>query len=381
MNCELRDAEKGDRAAILELMPRLADFEVPLARSSQQLWEGDAEMLLAHLAGERSDCVARVALGKAGDLLGFALVSLREELLSRRPSAHLEALAIARSAEGQGVGRALLADAEQQAMKRGAKSLTLHVFAANRRARRLYDAAGFSGELMRYAKFFPGSPEAARLATLPTEAEELLTFWFGGERAPQREPGAVIAQRQAKLWWQKDTVVDRAVRRRFEPSLLAAERGELADWRASARSHLALILLFDQVPRNIYRGSPRSFAFDARARSLCREGVASRVDEQLQPIERLFFYLPLEHSEELADQRSCLELMTQLADEVKAAPGALAPHGEKSQAEVFDGFVDFARRHLAVIERFGRFPHRNEILGRESTAEENEFLTRPDSSF
>lgn len=388
MKYEIRDAHADDWPGILELMPRLAAFEVPTRRLSEQLWRGDAAMFRAHLTGERDDCLGRVAVDEEGEVIGMSLVSLRKELLSSRPSAHLEALAIAEAAQGRGVGNALLADSEAEAGRRGAESMTLHVFAQNRRARRLYEAAGFDGELLRYVKFFPGSPEHDRATPLPDEAEELLTFWFGGERAPQREAASAIADRQAKLWWQKDDAVDREVRRRFEPSLLAAAEGELAHWALSARGHLALILLFDQVPRNIYRDSPRAFAFDERARRLCWEGLAEGVDKRLQPIERLFFYLPLEHSEDLEDQQRCLALMEELARQVADArvprTASASTDGEEEDeavARTFRGFVDFAKRHLEIIERFGRFPHRNEVLGRDSSAEEKAFLEQPNSSF
>ena len=148
----LRDATLADLPALLALMPRLADFDLPPARSREELWRGDAELLSAHLRGEVADRLARVAVSGDGALLGLTLVSLRPEALSGEASAHLEVILVAPSAEGTGLGRRLLTDAEQQAASHGARSMTLHVFARNTRARRLYEAAQYDGELLRYLK-------------------------------------------------------------------------------------------------------------------------------------------------------------------------------------------------------------------------------------
>src|SRR5262249_54362454 len=146
--------------------------------------------------------------------------------------------------------------------------------------------------------------------------------------------------------------------------------GHLDGWLSSALGHLALIILTDQFPRNIYRGSPRAFEFDHLARAWCIDGLKEGIDRKLRPVERVFFYLPLEHSEDLNDQSLCVSLFYDLA-------GAVSPELKRP----FSNFVDFALRHQAIIERFGRFPHRNAILGRESTSEEIQFLRQPDSSF
>jgi ribosomal protein S18 acetylase RimI-like enzyme len=147
----LREARIEDGDAILALMPRLAEFDVPVTRNPDHLWGHDAEMFRDWLAG-RQQCLVHVAVDEADTVLGFAMVSLRPELLSDDPSAHLEAIALHRSAEGRGIAQALLRCAEDAAKAKGAESMTLHVFAVNKRARRLYEQAGYDGELMRYIK-------------------------------------------------------------------------------------------------------------------------------------------------------------------------------------------------------------------------------------
>ncbi len=195
--------------------------------------------------------------------------------------------------------------------------------------------------------------------------DTILEYWFGDS-----DDDAVVAQRQGKLWWSKSEATDSDIRARFEPEVIAAGAGELDHWRSSARGWLALIILCDQFPRNIYRGTPRAFAFDPVARTLCLDGLERGLDLQLRPIQRLFCYLPLEHSENPGHQDRAVALLQQLAAGVP-----------EKQRDTFGRFADFAVRHQVVIARFGRFPHRNEILGRTSSAEETEFLQQPGSSF
>ncbi|HJV70515.1 DUF924 family protein [Ideonella sp.] len=193
----------------------------------------------------------------------------------------------------------------------------------------------------------------------------ILRFWFGDEpRSAATSPDC------ARLWWSKQPMVDAAMRDRFGPWVERAGAGALDDWAATPEGRLALILLTDQFPRNIHRGTPASFALDPRARAWCREGLATGAFDTLLPIQRLFAYLPLEHSESLYDQDRCVGLMQGLRAEARAA-----------ERSAYDGFVDYAERHREVIRRFGRFPHRNVVLGRESTAEEQAFLQTPGSSF
>ena len=152
MSFQIRSGVKEDGEAILALMPRLAAFDVPKSRNPVDLWRSDAAMLQRWLDGEAVECFVNVAVDDAHKMLGFTLVSLRPELLSHEPSAHLEAIAVGDGAEGTGVGQALLAAAESEAKAHGALTITLHVFASNTRARGFYEKSGYDGELLRYIK-------------------------------------------------------------------------------------------------------------------------------------------------------------------------------------------------------------------------------------
>ena len=195
--------------------------------------------------------------------------------------------------------------------------------------------------------------------------ETILEYWFGSD-----PDDAAVAENRSSLWWSKNPKTDDEIRNRFRQLLLAAESGNLEDWQSSVGGRLALILLTDQFPRNIYRGTPAAFRFDRIALNLSLKGLESGLDKGLRHIHRVFFYLPLEHSENLEHQQRCVRLFRNLAREVSVD---LKP--------VFERYVDYAIRHQVIIERFGRFPHRNLILGRQSTSEEIQFLEQPDSSF
>ncbi|MBC3919715.1 DUF924 domain-containing protein [Undibacterium sp. CY18W] len=197
----------------------------------------------------------------------------------------------------------------------------------------------------------------------------VLDFWFG------QDVGGVVddartAKSQAKLWWSKSEALDTSIRDQFADLNAQAMRGELDGWQHTAEGRLALIILCDQFPRNMYRATPESFACDARARAYTEAGLTVQADRQLRPIQRVFFYLPLEHSEALADQDRAVALYDALRKDVP-----------ETQHEIFEGYYQYAIRHREVIQRFGRFPHRNAILGRTSTAEEVQFLSLPGSSF
>ncbi|MEO8004679.1 MAG: DUF924 family protein [Betaproteobacteria bacterium] len=196
-------------------------------------------------------------------------------------------------------------------------------------------------------------------------SEALLEYWFGTD-----VDDSVVASTKAGLWWKSDPAVDDDLRKRFADLVEKAGRNELGEWASTPRGLLALILLSDQLPRNIHRNTPRAFAFDSIARAHCRDGIALGFDTRLRPIERVFHYLPLEHSESLADQDDSVRLFSDLAHD--AGP---------ETKELFAGYQRFAERHHEIIERLGRFPHRNRILGRVSTAEEIAFLQTPGSSF
>jgi uncharacterized protein (DUF924 family) len=195
--------------------------------------------------------------------------------------------------------------------------------------------------------------------------ESILTFWFG--TSPD---DADVVMQQSVLWWMKEATTDRLIHERFRELVEQAANGELKEWENEPRGMLVLIILIDQFCRNIFRGSPRAFAHDHLARRWCLDGIARGVDRELRPIERVFFYLPLEHSESLVDQNRSVELYARLLDEVP-----------QNQKQPFSVFLQFAQKHREIIEQFGRFPHRNAILGRESTLAEVEFLKQPGSSF
>ncbi|MBI1904900.1 MAG: DUF924 domain-containing protein [Rhodocyclales bacterium] len=193
----------------------------------------------------------------------------------------------------------------------------------------------------------------------------LLRFWFGTS-----DDDAQVARTQSALWWNKDQDTDATIRARFAGLLAQAAEGELDGWLATPHGRLALIVLTDQFPRNMYRDTPEAFAFDHLARAWCEAGLALGEDQPLRPIERVFFYLPLEHSEALEDQQRAVALFE-----------ALSKEGTASLRPILASNLDFARRHRDIIARFGRYPHRNRILGRTSTREETEFLREKGSSF
>lgn len=195
--------------------------------------------------------------------------------------------------------------------------------------------------------------------------QKVLDFWFGFA-----EDDAEISADKGSLWFGKNTETDRQIEQQFGALVTEAGSGALNGQITSPQDRLALIVLLDQFTRNINRGKPECFAGDQLALQLALEGLAGGEDQQLRPIERVFLYLPLEHSEELAMQDRSVELFTQLAEDVP-----------ENYRKIFSGYLEYAVRHREIIVRCGRFPHRNDILGRISTPEEVEFLTQPGSSF
>jgi uncharacterized protein (DUF924 family) len=190
--------------------------------------------------------------------------------------------------------------------------------------------------------------------------QDILHFWFG-EEAYSAES---YAERR-KLWFGKNPAIDQEIRDRFLELYHQASAGVLQGWAESPQGCVALVVLLDQFPRNMFRDQPQAFATDAQALKVAQRAIAQGFDRNLSPVERIFLYLPLEHSENLDHQRQCVALMASVC---------------KDHPELNDPY-DYALRHQAVIERFGRFPHRNRILGRESTPEEVEFLKQRGSSF
>jgi uncharacterized protein (DUF924 family) len=196
-------------------------------------------------------------------------------------------------------------------------------------------------------------------------ADVVLDFWFGA-------PGTAtdIASRQSKLWFGKSEANDQQVARRFAETLVAAGRGELDGWNANPRGSLALIVVLDQFPHHIHRNQGQSFAYDAQSLALALDLIQRGEDTRIAPIERVFAYLPLEHAETMAMQDLSVVQYEKLVAEASPAEQGL-----------FGDFLDYARKHRDVVARFGRFPHRNELLGRPSTQDEIEFLKQPGSRF
>jgi uncharacterized protein (DUF924 family) len=189
------------------------------------------------------------------------------------------------------------------------------------------------------------------------EAQALLDFWFGPRDAE-------LFGKPRKVWFTKDAAFDAALRDRYAWLWEQARSGALASWDASPHELLAFIIVCDQFPRNMFRADPRAFATDPIALDAARRMVGRGWDEQLISVEKAFAYLPFEHSEDLADQERSVALFC--ADPNDA---------------VMKGYLDYAVKHRDFIARFGRFPHRNAILGRPSTPEEIEFLKQPGSGF
>ncbi len=188
-------------------------------------------------------------------------------------------------------------------------------------------------------------------------ARQLLHDWFGATR---RDPG-LVPERKG-LWFGADREQDRQLAERFGEQVEEALAGGLNDWQDEAEGRLALILLLDQLPRNIHRGTRRAFSGDPRAAALSLAGIGTGMEQSLAPVEQAFFYMPLQHAEDLAAQRLGVQQYRGLAER------------NPEYDSVFRDFLEFAEEHRDIVERFGRFPHRNEILGRESTAEELAYL-------
>ena len=178
--------------------------------------------------------------------------------------------------------------------------------------------------------------------------EDVLRFWFGEEKAWREE------------WFRKDEGFDREIRDRFEALYESAASGALDDWQETAEGALALVIVLDQFPRNMFRGDPKSYATDEKALATAKHAVDRALDRELPPIRRSFLYMPFMHSEDLRDPRRSVELFRGLGSEDS---------------------THYAVRHREIVECFGRFPHRNEVLGRATTPEEAQFLQEPGSSF
>jgi len=178
--------------------------------------------------------------------------------------------------------------------------------------------------------------------------KDILAFWF--------------EKTQPAQWFQVNPEFDAEIAVRYADAYDKGARGIYDDWKTDSDGCLALCILLDQFPRNMFRGTPKAFATDAKALVVAKFALAKGFDQVLSPIKRRFLYLPFEHSENLNDQRKCVELFEKMIKD--------DPLG-----------YDYAQRHLKVIEKFGRFPHRNKILGRMNTPDEEEYLSQPNAGF
>ncbi len=194
---------------------------------------------------------------------------------------------------------------------------------------------------------------------------DVLEYWFG-----QQSSDEDVIKEKSSLWWSKDENLDREIRDRFGELHDKACTGMLDSWKKQPKSYLALIVLTDQFSRNMYRGTPKAFAQDPLALSLTVDGIELGMTKQLRWIEKVFFCMPLEHSESLAMQERSVKMFRELAGDVP-----------ESSKNAFSENIDFAVKHWEIINQFGRFPHRNAILNRESTPEEVNFLKQSGSSF
>jgi uncharacterized protein (DUF924 family) len=194
------------------------------------------------------------------------------------------------------------------------------------------------------------------LSPAMADASAVLQFWFD--------------ERCRKFWFKREDFFDAEIRERFAGLVDEAAAGRLASWESCSEGALGLVILLDQFPRNLYRDSPRAYGADALARGVAARAIDRGFDRQSAWERRFFFYMPFEHSESAADQDRAVELFGAL---VEASP-------PQKRAEAGEAY-EYARRHQEIIRRFGRFPHRNAILGRVSTPAESAFLQEPRSSF
>jgi uncharacterized protein (DUF924 family) len=197
------------------------------------------------------------------------------------------------------------------------------------------------------------------------DPDDILNFWFGdASHSPAK------AADRMSIWFEADPAMDARIRTRFAAAVEAAARGKLAAWTAAPRPALALVLLLDQFPRNIWRGTARAFAHDGQALAIARQAVAAGFVRELAPIEQPFMTLPFQHSESLVAQHESVRLSREIV--------AMAPAEWRT---ILETFAPFADRHLEIIERFGRFPHRNAVLGRVSTPDEEAWLAGGGETF
>ncbi|MCJ8318449.1 MAG: DUF924 domain-containing protein [Colwellia sp.] len=190
------------------------------------------------------------------------------------------------------------------------------------------------------------------------KAEQILRYWFGPL------DNQLSKQSQSALWYQATPLIDQEITSQFHHLYQQALTQPFNHWNDSARGSLALVILLDQLPRNMYRGTAQAFLTDQKSLETVKAGISLGFDDNLALIERIFYYHPFEHSEKLTDQEQSVELFTKL----------LTKYPDEVHQAVIQNAVDFAVEHLEIIKRFGRFPHRNKVLNRQSTTQELEYL-------
>ena len=290
--------------------------------------------------------------------VGFFLKSARGEWLGGLLGniwggwLHVTHLWVAAPMRRNGNGTRLLQAAENYAIERGCRAVTLETHSYE--ARPFYEKLGYQV----FAKLDDYPPGHTKYflrkqlsAYLPAQARRMLDFWFGPRGDPDRE-------RHREIWFKSTEDYDAALRKEFLADYEAAAAGALRSWEDSAEGAIALVLLLDQVPRNIFRGTPRAYATDVAACAAAERALERGFDRIVPPAWRLFFYMPFHHSEDIADQRRSVALFDALPRNPDRR-GSLRRYGCP---------------YIEVIERFGRFPHRNEILGRASTPAEIAFM-------
>ncbi len=202
-------------------------------------------------------------------------------------------------------------------------------------------------------------------------AHDLLDLWFGDWT--DDEPAPTNGGPQMALWWGADPDTDADLRTRFGDAARDALDGGLDDWCEDATTVVALVLLLDQIPRSIHRGTPAAFASDAKARDVCKGAIAAGLDRRMPYAYRYFLYMPLMHSEKLADHDLAVKKFGEIVTE--------AARHDSYRIDAYKSALEYEHKHRDIIEQFGRYPHRNAILGRDSTPEELSFLAKPGSSF
>jgi uncharacterized protein (DUF924 family) len=195
--------------------------------------------------------------------------------------------------------------------------------------------------------------------------DEILSFWF-----KEQELSAPQIDRRMDTWFGEDPIFDHEIEKRFAGDVEKACNGQLDHWAEEPRGRLALIILIDQFRRNIYRNTAQAFSMDRLALKLCVEGAMEKKDKGLTPIQKVFFYMPLQHAESAKVQAKSVELFTRLAESVSP-----------TYQETFLTIAQFAELHKDIIDQFGRFPHRNRLLNRENTPEEDQYLAGDSPDF